>query len=235
VLLTALLVFLFLFFMPTKSNMDIRVVIIEDQKETREILSILISGSKGFYLAGSYGSAEEALEAVPDIIPDVALVDINLPNQSGIECVRQLKRTCRACQFIMCTSLEDTDTIFEALEAGASGYLIKSTEPVKILEAIRDVHQGGSPMSSQIARKVVAHFQTEDKAVPSAEMAKLSSREQEILTYLSKGYRYKEIAALLFLSIETVRKHIHNIYDKLQVSSRTDALNKVMYGTNPTV
>jgi DNA-binding NarL/FixJ family response regulator len=210
--------------------MDIRVIIIEDQKETREILSILVSRSNGFYLAGCYGSAEEALEQAPDLFPDVALVDIHLPGRSGIDFVRLLKLQCPGCQFIMCTSLEDSETIFQALEAGASGYLTKSAEPARILDAIKEVNQGGSPMSSQIARRVVSYFQ-KPKAVKPVELSKLSAREQEILSYLSKGYRYKEIAGLLFLSVETVRKHIHNIYDKLQVSSRTDALNKALYSS----
>jgi DNA-binding NarL/FixJ family response regulator len=127
----------------------------------------------------------------------------------------------------MCTSLEDTDNIFAALQAGATGYLVKSTPPTKILEAISDAHNGGSPMSSQIARKVTSFFFTAGAEKRNTELEKLSHREQEILDYLSKGYRYKEIAALLFINIETVRKHIHNIYEKLQVNSRTDALNRV--------
>ncbi len=128
----------------------------------------------------------------------------------------------------MCTSLEDPENIFNALQAGATGYLTKSTTPAMILGAITDVCNGGSPMSSQIARKVISFFQVKDDR-HNNELNKLSIREQEILGYLSKGYRYKEIAALLFINIETVRKHIHNIYDKLQVNSRTDALNKVYF------
>ena len=129
--------------------------------------------------------------------------------------------------FIMCTSLEDSDNIFMSLQAGASGYITKSSQPTKILEAITDVYNGGSPMSSQIARKVINFFHQSEKEKKNTELEKLSTREQEILQYLSKGYRYKEIAGLLFINIETVRKHIHNIYDKLKVNSRTDALNKV--------
>ncbi len=127
----------------------------------------------------------------------------------------------------MCTSLEDTDNIFAALQAGATGYLIKSTPPAKILDAITDAHDGGAPMSSQIARKVTQYFFNLEQTKKNKELEKLSVREQEILNFLAKGYRYKEIAAMLFVSIETVRKHIHNIYEKLQVNSRTDALNKV--------
>lgn len=207
--------------------MDIHVVIIEDQRETREMLTALIGGSEGFYCSGSFGSAEQALERIPALLPHVALVDIHLPLRSGIDCIRELKESCRGLQFIMCTSLEDSDTIFEALAAGANGYLTKSASPLKILEAIREVHAGGSPMSGQIARKVVTHFQRESRPAANSELLKLSAREREVLEHLSRGYRYKEIASMLFISVETVRRHIHNIYEKLQVTSRTEALNKV--------
>jgi DNA-binding NarL/FixJ family response regulator len=205
--------------------MATRVALIEDRRETREMLYSLISEHEGYLCIGAFESAEEAIRELPGLKVDVVLVDIHLPGKSGIDGMKKLKPLMPQTQFIMCTLLEDSDTIFIALKAGASGYLSKSTSPAKILEAIADAHQGGSPMSSQIARKVVAFFQTEEEK--KAELAKLSAREQEILNYLSKGYRYKEIAGILFISIETVRKHIHNIYEKLQVNSRTDALNKV--------
>ena len=206
--------------------MKIKVAVIEDQKDTRNMLAILINGSDGFECVATFENGEDALAKIPAMNPDVVLVDIHLPNGiSGIECVKRLKITCPDMQFIMCTSLEDADNIFNALQAGASGYLTKSTPPTKILEAITDAHDGGSPMNSQIARKVISFFQQKPKV--NTELEKLSTREQEILQYLSKGYRYKEIADILFINIETVRKHIHNIYDKLQVNSRTDALNKV--------
>jgi RNA polymerase sigma factor (sigma-70 family) len=207
--------------------MNILVCIIEDQKETREMLSILIGGSDGYCCVGAFESAEQAITSIPPLFPNVVLVDIQLPNQSGIECVKQLKLECPGTQFIMCTSIEDTETIFAALAAGASGYITKSTSPLKILEAITDAYQGGSPMSSQIARKVVSFFQRDEKARRNEELEKLSVREKEILELLSEGFRYKEIADKLFISIATVRKHIQNIYEKLQVNSRTDALNKV--------
>lgn len=206
--------------------MIIRVAVIEDQKDTREMLGILINGSDGFKCVASYESGEEALAGIPLLEPHVVMVDIHLPGLSGIETVGKLKASFPEMQFIMCTSLEDPEHIFKALQAGASGYLVKSTTPTKILEAIADAHNGGSPMSSQIARKVINFFQAKTDTV-NKELEKLSAREQEILDYLSKGYRYKEIASLLFINIETVRKHIHNIYEKLQVNSRTDALNKV--------
>ena len=206
--------------------MDIKVAIIEDQKDTRKMLAILINGSEGYECVATFENGEDALAQVPKLNPDVVLVDIHMPGGiSGIECVRQLKTGCPGVQYIMCTSLEDPDNIFNALQAGATGYLTKSTQPTKILEAITDAYNGGSPMSSQIARKVISFFQQKPKV--NTELQKLSTREQEILQYLSKGYRYKEMAELLFINIETVRKHIHNIYEKLQVNSRTDALNKV--------
>ncbi len=206
----------------------IRVVVLEDQMQTRQMLSALIDGADGLECVAVYENAEAALAGIPEMKPDVALMDIHMGGgMSGIECVRALKTVCPGTEFVMCTSLEDSDNIFNALQAGATGYLTKSTTPEKIVEAIKDVCAGGSPMSSQIARKVIGQFQNQEPRGGKKELEKLSVREQEILNYLSKGYRYKEIAAMLFVSIETVRKHIHNIYDKLHVNSRTDALNKV--------
>lgn len=202
----------------------INVIVVEDQKHTREMLADLLNGN-GYSCVGAFASAEEAIDSVPDLAAQVGLIDIHLPGSSGIECVRTLKRELPDMQFIMCSSLEDSDNIFNALKAGASGYLTKATPGDKILEAVLDAYNGGSPMNSQIARKVVTVFQ--QAPTQNKELAKLSSREQEILDYLAKGYRYKEIAGLIFISIETVRKHIHNIYEKLQVNSRMDAINKV--------
>lgn len=207
--------------------MNISVAIVEDQKETREMLQVLINGTEGFSCLAVYENAEDALKSIPGLNADVVLVDINLPQQSGIECVRKLRLMCPAVYFIMCTSLEDTETIFAALKAGATGYITKATSPSKILEAIDDVSKGGAPMSSQIARKVVGSFQQD--GIRNQAMEILSEREKEILGLLSQGYRYKEIGGMLFISIETVRKHIHNIYRKLQVNSRTDALNKTIF------
>lgn len=209
------------------SMSTIRVAVIEDQQQTRQMLSVLINGTEGYECVAAFESAESALSIIPNLNLDVVLVDIHLPGgMPGTECVRQLKIICPEIEFIMCTSLEDTDNIFAALQAGATGYLTKSTPPAKILEAITDAHNGGAPMSSQIARKVANYFFQKDQNKKNAALEMLSLREQEVLNYLSKGYRYKEIAALLFINIETVRKHIHNIYEKLQVNSRTDALNK---------
>jgi DNA-binding NarL/FixJ family response regulator len=203
----------------------INVVIIEDIKEIREGLQMLINGSDGFKCTQTFASGEEALEKLPDISPDVALMDINLPGINGIEVVRKLKMQGSSTQFIMSTIYEDDDSIFESLKAGASGYLLKKTAPTKILDSITEVYQGGSPMSGQIARKVIASFQHKDSI---DESLLLTQREKEILKSLSKGSRYKEIAGEFNIGIETVRSHARNIYEKLQVQSRTEAINKIM-------
>jgi len=205
--------------------MMINVGIVEDEKQIRESLTILINGSEGFTCVYAFETAEEAIIAIPTLNLDVVLMDIHLPGKDGIDCILELKPKCIAVQFLMCTSFEDTDSVFKALKAGASGYITKTTQPSKILDAIVEVYNGGSPMSSNIARKVVDSFQNSSKG--NSEMLKLSEREKEILNLLSQGLRYKEIADKLFLSTETVRTHIRNIYEKLQVNSRTDALNKV--------
>lgn len=206
----------------------IRVAIIEDHLQTRQMLSILINDSDGYECVASFENAQDAIANIPNLNIDVVLVDIHLPNGiSGTECVKMLKPKKPKVSFLMCTSLEDSDNIFAALQAGAVGYITKSTPHKKILEAITDAYEGGAPMTSQIARKVINHFFKAGEEKRNVELEKLTSREQEILNYLAKGYRYKEIAGMLFVSIETVRKHIHNIYEKLQVNSRTDALNKV--------
>jgi DNA-binding NarL/FixJ family response regulator len=203
---------------------QIRVAIIEDEKEIRDSLYALLQNSEGFICENVYSNAEEAIEHLPSAKIDVALTDINLPGKSGIECVEILKPNCPNINFLICTSFEDTDNVFNALKAGAIGYLVKTIQPSKLLNAITEAYQGGSPMSSHIARKVVLSF---NGTIENKELQKLSSREKEILTHLSKGLRYKEIADLLFLSNETVRTHIRNIYEKLQVNSRTEALNKI--------
>ena len=201
----------------------IKVGIVEDEKQIREGLAVLINGSEGFSCVNTFDTAEEAIEKIAALQLDVVLMDIHLPGKSGIECIAALKPNCAGTQFLMCTSFEDTDSVFKALKSGATGYLTKTTQPSKILDAIVEVHKGGSPMSSNIARKIVASFQ---RTNTNKEIEKLSKREIEILELLSKGLRYKEVADKLFLSTETVRTHIRNIYDKLQVNSRTEALNK---------
>lgn len=208
-----------------QNSMDIiSVAIVEDNHDIRSAMELLINGSEGYACIGAFNNAEIALEKVPLLLPNVVLMDFNLPGMNGIECIIKLKAEYPDMQFMMLTVYEDDDKIFMALEAGASGYILKKTPPGELLDAIRDLHDGGSPMSSQIARRVVAYFQKQAKPNPALEA--LTSREKEILDQLSKGFLYKEIAGNLFISIETVRRHVHNIYEKLHVRSRTDAVNK---------
>jgi DNA-binding NarL/FixJ family response regulator len=203
----------------------INVAIVEDEDEVREGLAVLINGSEGFRCIQTFSSAESALPEISKNKPDVVLMDINLPGMSGIECISKLKASRPDLPIMVLTVYDDDEKIFESLRAGASGYLLKKTPPAKLLEAILELHNGGSPMSSSIARKVVEAFQT---MAPSSEEAQnLSKREQEILSCLAKGYRYKEIAETLFISVETVRTHLRNIYEKLHVRSRSEAVLKV--------
>lgn len=209
---------------PTNFTNVINVGIIEDEKEIRQSLELLISGSEGFVCKHSFSNAEDAIKALPALKLDVVLTDINLPGKSGIDCIRELKPVCPDTHFLICTTFEDSESVFSALKAGATGYLTKTIRPSKLLDSIVDVYNGGSPMSSHIARKVVTSFKVSDV---NPELAKLTNREKEILDLLSKGLRYKEIADKIFLSTETVRTHIRNIYEKLQVNSRIEAVNKV--------
>ena len=202
----------------------IQVVIIEDIREIREGLQMLIDSSEGFSCSRTFAAAEQAIAELPLSCPDVVLMDIHLPGLNGIEAVRKLKSQCARTQFIMSTIYEDDENIFESLKAGASGYLLKKTAPSKILDAITEVFNGGSPMSSQIARKVIASFQHKD-SIDETDI--LTPKEKEILKALARGLRYKEIADEMKISIETVRSHARKIYEKLHVQSRTEALNKV--------
>jgi DNA-binding NarL/FixJ family response regulator len=204
----------------------IRIAIVEDDKTVREGLQMLLNGSSGFACVAAYGSGEDAVAGLPEVNPDVVLMDINLPGINGIECILALKEQNLPAQFIMLTVFEDADAIFQSLSAGATGYLLKQTPPARLLEAIQDVYRGGSPMSGEIARKVVQSFQ---HPVPASGIANgLTKREEEILSYLVKGFFYKEIAGLLFISTETVRTHIRNIYEKLQVRTRSEAILKYL-------
>ena len=202
----------------------IKVAIVEDHKDIRESITNLINATTDMHCVGAYGNAEDFMEAFESIEPDVVLMDINLPRLNGISCVEALKPKRPATQFLMVTVFEDNDKIFDSLCAGATGYVLKNTPSEQMYEAIRDISRGGSPMSGIIARKVAASFH---KSTPNPDTEVLSKRENEILALLSKGYRYKEIADLLFLSTETIRTHVRNIYEKLHVRSRTEALNKV--------
>lgn len=204
--------------------MPIKVSIVEDDAWIRENLSRRIGQTDGFICAGAYRTAEEAINALPAQAPDVILMDINLPKMNGIECVRQLKGMLPKAQILMLTVYEDSDKIFNSLLAGASGYLLKRTPQTEILSAIADVHRGNSPMTGHIARKVVQYFN--QRGGGASDVEKLSSREREVLDYLARGVAYKEIAAALEVSIDTVRVHIKGIYGKLHVHSRGEAVAK---------
>ncbi|MBL0304788.1 MAG: response regulator transcription factor [Chitinophagaceae bacterium] len=212
---------------------QISVFIVDDNKELRNALEEIVSMSEGYKCIGTVGSAEEAVIQIPILKPDVVLMDINLgTEESGIDVVRVLKPRIPDTNFMICTVYEEDEKIFEALSAGASGYILKKTSPGKMLEAIRELYEGGAPMSSQIARKVVAAFQQQQNqfAVNDSEkLSMLTNREMEILEFLSKGLMYKEIAFQTFLSPETVRKHVYHIYEKLHVTNRVAAVNK-FYG-----
>src|ERR1051325_892611 len=201
--------------------MAISVSIVEDNDQLRATLARVINRAEGFRCLSQYPNAEEAVAALPRDRPEVVLMDINLPGMNGVECVRRLKALAPDCLVIMLTVYEDTDNIFNALAAGASGYLLKRTPAAELIEAIREVHRGGSPMTTHIARKVVQSFQRAAPAVQPTE--NLSPREQEVLDCLSKGFLYKEIADKLGISYETVHTYIRRIYEKLQVRTRTEA------------
>ncbi|WP_188936043.1 response regulator [Puia dinghuensis] len=217
--------------------MTISVCIVDDNKDIRSALEQIILMAEGYTLAGSYADAEEALAKIPAAMPNVVLMDINLGDgESGIDCVRQLKPQYPEILFMMCTIYEEDEKIFEALKAGANGYILKKTAPNKLLDALRELHEGGAPMSSQIARKVVNAFQVKSPADPAGSpsaagkaISILSNRENEILQLLAQGMLYKEIAGRLFISQETVRKHVYHIYEKLHVNNRVEAINK-FYG-----
>ena len=212
------------YFCCTMNENYIRVSIVEDTEGIREALHVLINGSPGFECTHVYPDAETALEELPYKEIDVVLMDINLPGKSGIECITLLKDRMPDTQFMICTVYDNDDAIFSALEAGATGYLLKRSAPAQILESIRDLHEGGSPMSSEIARRVVEAMQRRKK--PNGIVETLTEREKEILNLLARGFLYKEIASELFISKDTVKSHIYHIYDKLHVQTRTEALNK---------
>ncbi|MCW5554085.1 MAG: response regulator transcription factor [Verrucomicrobiae bacterium] len=206
--------------------MAITVSIVEDQDPLRTTLARVLARAEGFECVSHYGNAEDALKDLPNVRPNVVLMDINLPGINGVECVRQLKQLLPQTQVMMLTVYEDTENIFNALAAGASGYMLKRTPRAELLEAIREVQRGGSPMTTHIARKVVQSFQ---KAAPSNEATEnLSPREQEVLDLLSQGLIYKEISDKLGISYETVHTYIRRIYEKLQVRTRTEAVAKFL-------
>lgn len=210
--------------------MEISVAIVEDNNDIRNALEQIIDMADGYTLAGSCVNGEEALINLTSFNPQVVLMDINLGGISGIEVVRQLKAEVPEILFMMCTIYEEDEKIFEALHAGASGYVLKKTAPDKLLDSIKELYEGGAPMSSQIARKVVTIFQTKSfGAAANGSLDILSKREKEILEMLSKGLLYKELADQLCISSQTVRKHVYHIYEKLHVGTRIEAVNK-FYG-----
>ncbi len=207
--------------------MPITVSIVEDSEQVRNTLSHLLNRADGFRCLSQYANAEAALEGLPNDRPDAVLMDINLPGMNGVECVRRLKQAVPTLQVIMLTAYEDTENIFNALAAGASGYLLKRTPRAELLAALQEVNRGGSPMTTHIARMVVQSFQKKQAAPEPAE-ASLSTREQEVLDCLSQGFLYKEIAEKLGISYETVHTYIRRIYEKLQVRTRTEAVAKFL-------
>jgi DNA-binding NarL/FixJ family response regulator len=211
------------------AHMSITLAIVEDLDEVRDGLKNFISLSQEFKVLDTFKTAEEALEDIPKLQPDIVIMDISLPGMSGIECLRLVKDKSPKTQFMMFTVYENDEKVFEALKAGASGYLLKNTGLVQLIESLKELHNGGSPMSANIARKLVTVFR--DKEKKSAPVETLSNRENEILQLLAKGLLYKEIAEQLKISVSTVRQHIHHIYEKLHVQNRTEAINKA-FGKN---
>jgi DNA-binding NarL/FixJ family response regulator len=204
----------------------ISVSIVDDEKKLCQSIATFLNNSPGFRCISIYGSATAALQHLPTDRPDVVLMDINMAGMNGIECVQQLKVLTPKIQILMLTVYDDTEQIFKALAAGATGYLLKRHEPGELLQAIRDVQAGGSPMSNSIARKVVASFQKASKAGEKQDL--LTAKEQEVLDFLAQGLAYKQIGDKLGISINTIRTHLRHIYEKLHVQSRTEAVAKYL-------
>ena len=206
----------------SQNGNKISAVIIEHEDDLRGELMYVLGKSERCVLEGAFASAEDALEVFDSLQPDAALVNIFLPGMSGIDFIREMKPLCPRTQFLIFTDLDDDENIFNALRAGAAGYLLKTTRPEKVLDALLDVCRGGSPMSSEIVRRVVSSFHA-----PAEKEFDLSKREKEIFDLLARGFRYREIADKLFICMDTVRTHVQSIYHKLNVKSRTEAVNKV--------
>ncbi len=208
-------------------EMQIKVAIVDDDEGIRASLATVIRRASSFKLTGDYPDGEIALKEIPRHLPDVVLMDINMPGMKGFECVRQLKLALPQVQFLMLTVYEDSDSLFNSLKAGASGYLLKRTASSRLLEAIRDVHSGGSPMSPHLARRVVQFF---SKPESESALSRLTPGEKEFLDQLANGYAYKEIADRMKISIDTVRSYVRTVYEKLHVHSRTEAVVKYLRG-----
>jgi DNA-binding NarL/FixJ family response regulator len=211
------------------NNSVISVAIVDDDDEVRNGLNWMIDHADGFRCIGVYESAQDVIEHLAEPLPDVLLMDIGLPGMSGIECVRELKKSYPHLKIVMQTVYSDDDKIFESLRAGAVGYILKKSPILKVLQAISDANEGGAPMSGEVARRVLAYFQT---PADDDEMASLSSREHEVLEALIEGRSYKAISEKLYLSVHTVRFHVHHIYEKLHVRSRAEFMAKVMAHKN---
>ena len=207
--------------------MQIKVAIVDDDDGIRSSLATLIRRAPALQLTGDYPDAETAIKEIPRNQPNVVLMDINMPGMKGMECVRQLKLQLPAVQFLMLTVYEDSESLFASLKAGASGYLLKRTASARLLEAIRDVHAGGAPMTPQLARRVVQFF-TKPVAEQSSPVSLLTTGEKEFLDQLANGYAYKEIADRMKISIDTVRSYVRTVYEKLHVHSRTEAVVKYL-------
>lgn len=209
-------------------DMQIKVAIVDDDEGIRAGLATLIRRSpSSFKLTGDYPDAETALKEIPRRVPDVVLMDINMPGMKGYECVRQLKAALPEIQVLMLTVYEDSDSLFNSLKAGASGYLLKRTASARLLEAIRDVYTGGAPLSPQLARRVVQFF---SRPETDSAVSRLTPGEKEFLDQLANGYAYKEIADRMKISIDTVRSYVRTVYEKLHVHSRTEAVVKYLRG-----
>jgi len=218
--------------MKQRKPTNIRVAIVEDEPKSRSTLMRLIDTDPDFKVVGAFPNATAALEGIPSLDPDIVIMDINLPDINGVECVRQLKTDCLRSQFLMLTVYEDTEAIFSALRAGASGYLLKQTPIEELLTALREIHRGGSPMNSHIARRVVESFRGSGGA--NQEMESLSTREREVLDLVAEGYLFKEIAEKLGVSFGTIHTYSRRIYEKLHVCSRAQAVVKWHKGTSGT-
>ena len=205
----------------------IKIAIVEDNKDISELMQMIISTADDMECIHVFSTGEDALKVLMDDPMDVVLMDIHLPGITGIECVKRLIEKTPNTQFLICTIYQDDENIFEALKAGATGYIVKKTPADKLLNAIRDLHEGGSPMSPLIARKILASFKNPSEPKMNAYADLLTEREKELLQLLSQGLFYKEIADKLNIALITVKKHCNNIYRKLQVSSKTEAINKV--------
>ncbi len=206
----------------------LKVAIVEDNDGIREGLKILIDGTEGYNCVAAFRDCESLLEIAAELNPDVILMDIDLPGMSGIEGIKRLKEISPAFNILMLTIYDENDVIFEALVAGACGYLVKKTPPARLLDAIREVSEGGSPMNSHIARKVVNFIRKSNQIPIHEEKIELTPREKEVLAGLVEGYSYKAIADTLYISVETVRFHFRNIYKKLHVHSQSEAVIKAI-------